>query len=132
MLKPRENRWSAKLFFVKNIMKRFLDRCYQKPGNFNVAKFFYLNFNQSTISRWDNFKKNFFLANIKTQDSGWWPSVLNAIIAILKDVIDQKLFLLWSNTANQRVKCVLSIYSQRIKFHMGNSKQIQIVTSHHS
>ena len=36
---------------MKNIMKQCSDRCYQKPGNFNIAKFFYLYFKKSTILR---------------------------------------------------------------------------------
>ena len=45
--------------FMKNIMKWFSDRCYQKPGNFNITKTFYLNFNLSTILQWNNFRRAF-------------------------------------------------------------------------
>ena len=35
---------------MKSKMKRLSDKkCYKKQGNFNIAKTFYLNFNQSTI-----------------------------------------------------------------------------------
>ena len=31
-------------------------RCYQKPGNLNIAQTFYSNFNQSSISQQNNFR----------------------------------------------------------------------------
>ena len=39
---------------MKNIINWCSDRCYQKPGSFNLTKTFYLNFNQSSILQQNN------------------------------------------------------------------------------
>ena len=41
---------------MKNIINRCSDRCYQKPGSFNLTKTFYPNFNQSSILQQNNFR----------------------------------------------------------------------------